>query len=90
MAKSGLTAKACGYDGGGRLFLGFGFGAGRGSFQADEVEFSAVQKFPLHLIAGFQADGRSQSHGKAHIQSLILALGTNGLNPQRISGLHFV
>jgi hypothetical protein len=52
------------------------------------MQFSTVQKFPLHLIAWFEADGGGQSHGKADIESLILAFGTNGLDTQGVSGLH--
>jgi len=52
------------------------------------MQFCAVQKFPLNLIAWLEANGGSQSHGKADIESLILALGTNGLNAQGVSGMH--
>ena len=52
------------------------------------MQFSTIQEFPLHLIAWLEADGRGQSHGKADIESLILAFGTNGLDAQGVSGLH--
>jgi hypothetical protein len=89
MAKSGIAVKTCGYDGGSGSFSGFGFGARRGGLQTDQMQFCAVQKFPLNLIAWLETNGGGQSHGKADIESLILALGTNGLNAQGVSGLHF-
>ena len=89
MAKSGIAVKTCRYDGGSGSFSRFGFSGGRSGLQTDQMQFSAVQEFPLNLVAWFEADGGGQSHGKADIESLILALGTNGLNAQGVSGLHF-
>lgn len=53
------------------------------------MQFSPTQKFPLNFIAWFQADGGGQGQGKAHIEPGVLAFGSDGLNTQWISGLHF-
>ena len=50
---------------------------------AGEVQFAAVEQFPLDFLAGFQADGRRQGQREVDIQTGLLALGTDGLNLQK-------
>jgi hypothetical protein len=52
------------------------------------MQFATIQQFPLDLIARFQADGRGQGEGKTDVEPRLLALRTDGLNLERIGGLH--
>jgi hypothetical protein len=83
-ANSGEVSKSCRYEGGWRSLLGLGFGGGRRRGQAHQVEFTPIEQFPLHLITGLQADGRSQGQGKADVEAGSLATGTDRLDTQRI------
>lgn len=58
---------------------GRGLGVG-----TNEVEFSAVQEFPLDLFAWLQADGGRQGQGEAHIEPRVLATGADDLDAQGI------
>ena len=53
---------------------------GRRYVRADQVEFSAIEQFPLHLFSGFDADGRRQRKGKINVEARLLAFGSDGLD----------
>ena len=69
-------------------FSGLGLGRQRSGLVPDEVEFPALQQFPLHLVTRLQADGGGQGQGKTDIQPGFLSARAHGLNAQRISDFH--
>ena len=62
------------------VFLGALLSARRRRFLSDQVKFSAVQEFPLHLLAGFQTDGRCQGDWEIDVEFGFLPFGPNGLH----------
>ena len=48
-----------------------------GSYQ---VQFRAIEQFPLDFFTGLQADGRRQRQGKIDVEPGLLAFGADGLN----------
>lgn len=61
-------------------------GVRRGRRQPDEVEFPAVEQFPLDFVAGAQTEGGGQGQGKIDIEPRLLAFRADGLDFQRIGG----
>ena len=55
----------------------------------DQMEFSAIEQFPLNGFTWLDADGGGEGQRKADVETRLLALGTAGLNFDGISGLHF-
>ena len=80
-----IAGKSGVYDGVRRLLLGLGFGRRSRGVEADQVEFAAIEQFPLHLITGLQPDGRSQGQRKADVETRSLTAGADGLNTQGIN-----
>ncbi|MGH8592700.1 MAG: hypothetical protein ACREV3_02240 [Gammaproteobacteria bacterium] len=70
--------------------LGFGAGAltGGGTCrgEADEMEFVAVEQFPLDRVAGVKADGGGQGDGDVDVKFGAVALRADGLDFQGILG----
>jgi hypothetical protein len=63
--------------------------SGRGGcVAAGEMEFAAIQQFPLHLFACFETDGGRQRQREIDVEARLLAFGADGLNFQRIFCLH--
>jgi hypothetical protein len=56
--------KSCLYDEVRRLLAGSGFGGRRGRIGTDQVEFTAIQEFPLNLFAGFKPMAVAKASGK--------------------------
>jgi hypothetical protein len=52
------------------------------------VQFTAVEQLPLDFFAGLQADGGGERQREVDVESGLLALGADGLNFERIIGLH--
>jgi len=48
--------------------------------QADQVQFAAVEQFPLDGFASLQPDGGSQRDGEIDVEAGRGALGANGLD----------
>ena len=46
---------------------------------SDQVQFAAIQQFPLHFFTSFQTDRRRQGQGKIDIEPRLLILGADGL-----------
>ena len=67
-----------------RSSLGGRWGGG----QADQVQFVAVEQFPLDLIAGIEADGRGEGQRETDVEPRLLSLRADGLDLQRIGGWH--
>jgi hypothetical protein len=72
--------------------MGLEFGGGaltggrRGRGEADEVEFIAVEQFPLDRVAGVEADGGGQRDGDVDVEFGAVALRADGLDFQGIVG----
>ena len=81
----GIPGKSGAYDGVRRLLLGLGFGRRSRGLEADQVEFAAIEQFPLHLITRLQPDRRSQGQGKADVETRSLTARADGLNTQGIN-----
>ena len=56
------------------------FGGRLGRLQADQVEFAAVEQFPLDGFASLHSDGGSQRDGEVDLKPGRGALGANGLD----------
>ena len=52
------------------------------------MEFAPIQEFPLHLVAGFESDRRSDGHGKGDIEAWSLSAGTDGLDAEGVGDGH--
>lgn len=65
---------------GGRLFFSTSLASGGRDWGAHQMQFAAVQQFPLHLFARLQTDGDGQSEWKTDIEAGLLTLGTNRLH----------
>ena len=59
------------------------------NFWTEQMEFTAIEQFPLHGFTRLQADGGGQGQREADVEARLLALGTTGLNFDGIGGLHF-
>jgi hypothetical protein len=55
---------------------------------ADQVQFTAVEQLPLDFFASLQANGSRERQREINVESGLLALGSDGLNFERIIGLH--
>lgn len=53
------------------------------------MQFSPLEQFPLHLLAGFQSDGGRQGEGEVDIESGVLPAGADGLDPEGEGCRHF-
>ena len=51
-----------------------------GGLRARQVEFTAIQQFPLHFFTCLQANGRGQGQREIDIETRLLAFGTDGLD----------
>ena len=56
------------------------FGGRLGRTQADQVQFAAVEQFPLDGFAGLHPDGGSQRDGEVDVEAGRGALGANRLD----------
>ena len=89
-AKDGCQGKFRIYKGSaGRVFGRATPSTGRLDLRPDQMELTPIEQFPLHGLAGLDADGGCKGQRKADIETRLLALGTTGLNFHRIGGLHF-
>src|SRR2546425_1086874 len=52
-------------------------------FWTDQMEFAAIEQFPLNGFARLHADGGGEGQRKADVETRLLALGTTGLNFHR-------
>jgi hypothetical protein len=62
------------------VFLGALLGARRRRILSDQVKFSAVQEFPLHLLARFQTNGCGKGDWEIDVEFGFLSFGPNGLH----------
>ena len=82
--------KIDGYEGLGCSFSGrSASGRRRRRLGPHQVQFAAIQQFPLDSFAALQANGGGQRQGKADVKTGLLALRSHDLNFQRIGRLHF-
>ena len=54
----------------------------------DQVEFATSTQEPLHVLAGFKADGGGEGQGHGHKEANGSALATKGLDFDGIFHLH--
>lgn len=54
------------------------------------MQFVAIEQFPLDMISRIEANGGGHCQGETHVEPGLLSLGTDGLDFQGISRLHFV
>jgi hypothetical protein len=62
------------------FFAGPFFGCGLGWLDAGQMQFTAIEQFPLHGFAGLQSDGRRQGQREVDIESRGGVFGANGLH----------
>jgi hypothetical protein len=63
--------------------LGLGSALFRRGFrrgEADQMQFAAVEQFPLDGFAGLESDGGSQRDGEVDVETRRSALGSNRLH----------
>src|ERR1022692_715413 len=53
--------------------------SGRRGLKPDQMQFAAVQQFPLHLLSGLQSDGGHQRQRHVDMEARGLVLGANNL-----------
>lgn len=73
----------------GSFLLGGALGQGRHRGKAHEMEFAALEQFPLDFVPGLQTDGGGQGQGKAHVEPGLLPARTDGLDFEGIGDGHF-
>src|SRR3990172_13255902 len=60
--------------------LGAFFSGRLGRIETDQMQFAAVEQFPLDGFAGLESDGGSHRDGEVDVETRRSALGSNGLH----------